>query len=112
MRKIKRIVSNRASQCVVLFTSKGINPEIKKQNMNNKNILKASKTDALTKFVLRNPKTGLFFTKGFGFNGTIDNAVRLNGGDDLIRTWIVIKAMWCSHSADNGASIEAIQVGN
>jgi hypothetical protein len=80
--------------------------------MNNAHIIAASKTDALTKFVLRNPKTGLYFTKGFGFNGTVDSAVRLQGGANLITTWLVIKSMWCSHSADNGDNIEAIQVGN
>jgi hypothetical protein len=81
-------------------------------HMNNAHILAASKTDALTKFVLRNPKTGRYYGHGFGFNATLDSAQRLQGGSDLIRTWIVIKALWCSYSPDKGASIEAIQVGN
>jgi len=80
--------------------------------MNNAQITKASQSDALTKFVLRNPTTGLYYTNGFGFNGTIATAERLAGGSDLIRIWLCIKATWCSYSHDAGASIEAIQVGN
>jgi hypothetical protein len=84
----------------------------KNKNMNNAHILAASKTDALTKFVLRNPKTGLYYGHGFGFNASLDSAERLQGGTDLIRTWIVLKARWCSYSPDKGANIQAIQVGN
>lgn len=80
--------------------------------MNNAHILAASKTDALTKFVLRNPKTGLYFKSRIGFNASLDSAQRLQGGSDLIRTWFFLKAIWCSYSPDKGASIEAIQVGN
>ena len=80
--------------------------------MNNAHIIAASKTDALTKFVLRNPKTGRYYGHGFGFNASLESANRFGGGRELLRTWIVIKALWCSYSPDKGDSIEAIQVGN